>query len=140
MYFCPKCAKEFEDPGSCPHCQERLQPKLDPEQFNSKLVIVHKSSFPPLALMIKELLEKNGIFCVLQGVEWAGAFGGLLPVAMEANILVPEAKAEQAKKLIELYCQGLEQRSQVRICPHCGEEISPFVLECPYCHQPVLED
>ncbi len=139
MYFCPDCKEIFSDPGICPRCHKKLVPKLSPEQFASPLVEIFSVRYPSYAELIKELLEKEGIYCVLQGKEWAGAFGGILPDSLGIRVLVPECKTEQAKQLIDAYVGEVNISAHTRICPECGKQINPFELTCPFCKKSVIK-
>lgn len=106
MPFCPECRYEYR-PGRdrCPDCDRPLVDILPPE--DDSVVDVHWVAVHPLpgslyAEMVKEVLERRGIPCLLKSDALSSAYGakGTALPGMEARILVPEERAEEAREIL----------------------------------------
>ena len=71
MAYCPECGAEFHaEIRRCPECQVDLLEELeDPSLFDSQeesLVLIKSASSSEEAIRVKQLLERNGILCVVE--------------------------------------------------------------------------
>jgi hypothetical protein len=71
MAYCPECGAEFHAPiRRCPECQVDLLEELqEPSLFDSQdenLVLIRSASSSEEATKVKQLLERNGILCVVE--------------------------------------------------------------------------
>lgn len=106
MPFCPKCGYEYE-PGHrrCPDCDEELVDGLPAEDEpvpEVKWVALHPLPGPLYAEMVKEVLDRRGIPCIIQSDVLSSAYGakGATLPGMQSRILVPEDRAEEARQLL----------------------------------------
>jgi hypothetical protein len=109
MPYCPKCREEYQDwVKVCPDCNVALVDKLPelPERKISKEPIVHIATAPNemVANMWSEILEENGIHCLLQGGELQAAMYAS-PLAVPYKIYVLESEAEKAKEVLEPFLE-----------------------------------
>lgn len=77
MSYCPECGREFADyMQECPECEEALVPQLperEPEEV--KWVVLRALPGTVFAEMVKEVLDKNGIPCILKKDFMSSAYG-----------------------------------------------------------------
>jgi hypothetical protein len=71
MAYCPECGAEFHaEIRRCPECQVDLLEELEePSLFDlqeENLVLIKSASSSEEAKRIKELLQRNGILCVVE--------------------------------------------------------------------------
>ena len=71
MAYCPECGAEFHaEIRRCPECLVDLLDELeDPNLFDSQeenLVLIKSASSSEEARKVKQLLERNGILCVVE--------------------------------------------------------------------------
>ena len=71
MAYCPECGAEFNaEIRRCPECLVDLLEELqDPSLFESQeenLVLIKSASSSEEATRVKQLLERNGILCVVE--------------------------------------------------------------------------
>lgn len=106
MPYCPECRKERPEAGeTCPECGHLLLPKapawkaFDPRE---PLVRVHTAYGEPQALLLKGLLEQEGIPVAIQ--REAGPVLGLTVDGFGAHrLLVPESLAAEAREILAAY-------------------------------------
>ena len=114
--LCPICAGEFDPRDkSCPHCGCGLVPSALNVDARTNVATVNKEphSFVelcrphsyPIALMIKDTLEQNGVAAVVQGghalsVQPYLAFGG------ELRVLVDAGQIEFARELYRSFFES----------------------------------
>ncbi|MCI0530950.1 MAG: DUF2007 domain-containing protein [candidate division Zixibacteria bacterium] len=107
MPFCPNCQYEYEpEVASCPDCGTALVEKLPEETSDdfqeSKFVLLRDLPSRLYAQMLEEVLEAQGIPCIIKG-EDIGLFMGVYgtnPV-ISTSIWVPEHKLGQAKRIAD---------------------------------------
>jgi len=102
MPFCPKCKYEYRKGFTrCADCGSKLVDELPEEkEVSVKLVPLHNQPGRIYSEMVKEVLEKNGIFCLIE----SGPLFSLGSAGSEEGysyILVPEDKYEEAKRILE---------------------------------------
>ncbi len=115
MAYCPRCMTEYrEGAKECIDCHVALQPGSPPAGVENleggnevKLVRVRTFSGATARLdadLAKNLLETQGIRCVLPGEFSAGTMPGIDVV----QLLVREEDAEQAIEVLNLYLDSPE--------------------------------
>lgn len=105
MPFCPNCRYEYEEGvRECADCGVPLVDQLpeEPEPAEEELVELHTLPGTVYAEMVKEVLEKEGIGCVIKPSTLSG---GLLVNAVgaagsECRIFVPAGKRKRAEKIL----------------------------------------
>jgi ABC-type transport system substrate-binding protein len=114
LMLCPICAGEFEfSAADCPACgcnlvASTLQDDLPRNRATENVfefVEMCRSRGYPVAMLIKQTLEQNGVTVILQGGNFISvmpnlAFGG------ELRVLVPSHQLEYARALYEAYFEG----------------------------------
>jgi len=144
MKICPSCGYEYRDEISvCPECQVPLSdgdaiesisqpiPPMPAQEGWTEL----EGIIPPLsAEMAKDLLEQNGIPCLLQSRRTEGYL--LRDLALGDKIVVPISKLEEAKEIMDAFTSKTEAQVKMRPCPHCGEMIEDYRIMCPKCEEP----
>ena len=118
LMLCPICAAEFEmDASVCPACAFELAPST----INEKAVAVNDTVTTgevqfvelcspltyPMAMLVKQTLEQNGVAVVMHGehslsVQPHLVFGGQL------RVLVPADRLEFARELYKAYFESDE--------------------------------
>ena len=107
MPFCPNCKFEYEpEVATCPDCGaalvEALPESTAPDTGDDKFVLLRDLPSRLYAQMLEEVLEDQGIPCIIKG-EDIGLFMGVYgtnPV-ISTTIWVPEHRLEQARKIAE---------------------------------------
>lgn len=102
MPFCPKCKYEYREGFTrCADCGEGLVEKLsEQEDISVKLVPLEVQQGRIYAEMVKEVLEKKGIFCIIQ----SGPLFSLGSAGAEGDfsyIHVPEDRFEEAEQILK---------------------------------------
>ncbi|GEM_PF-1186489 len=116
MKLCPICAGEFLVPEPlCPDCGCNLVPekmsdtitqvKSERQPRNLEFVELCRPRLYPVAMLIKQTLEQNGVITLVQGANAISvmpqlAFGG------ELRVLVDKEKLEYARALYQSYFEG----------------------------------
>ncbi|MFC1724102.1 putative signal transducing protein [candidate division KSB1 bacterium] len=102
MPFCPNCKYEYRDGfKKCSDCGTDLVDELpEHEEVKVKLVPLKTQPGRIYSEMVKEVLEKKGIFCIIESgplfsLGSAGSEGD------ESYILVQEDRYEEAEKILE---------------------------------------
>ena len=102
MAYCPECGAEFRvGIRRCPECLVDLVEELeDPSLYDSQeenLVLIKAAQSSDEAKKIKELLEKNGILCVVEKANQAKA---PTPAGM-MHVLVNQKDGPRSQELIK---------------------------------------
>ena len=116
LKLCPICAGEFFVPEPlCPDCGCNLVPEILQEAARDntgsgsrkqiELAELCRPRLYPLAMVIKQTLEKNGILAIVQGANAISVlphlgFGG------ELRILVDRERLDFARELYKAYFEG----------------------------------
>ena len=136
MLFCPVCGNGYDDKEICPNCEQQLVPRFDEAQMQSPLVVIEDKMDKAYLQMAKELLEQNGIFCILKHAYVDDIAGGKMETAV---LLVPEIKVQEARELIAAYFKDQGTQEAQKVCPGCGQVMPDYKIICPNCGK-VLED
>ena len=118
LMLCPICAGEFElDHDVCPNCQFELIPSSlkasgvavaeAPDEQNDTFVELCRPLTYPVAMLVKQTLEQNGVTVVMQGAHSLSVqphlvFGGQL------RLMVPQSRLEFARELYSAYFESDE--------------------------------
>ena len=112
MPQCPQCGTEcVEGSVECPDCRQALQPGLASEQVphskgsGVKLVRLRTFNGPTAQLdanLARNILETQGILCVLPGEASAEMLPGVDPV----QLLVRREDAEEAAEILQSYLES----------------------------------
>ncbi|MBI5116863.1 DUF2007 domain-containing protein [Candidatus Poribacteria bacterium] len=106
--FCPNCRSEYEqEVERCSECDSPLVEQLAPENPDAEpripLVEVYEASGDREALVIKGLLESEGIMCSLS----SDVPHSVIPVNIDGlgtvRITVSQRDADRAKEIISVY-------------------------------------
>ena len=102
MPFCPECKYEYRDGFTkCSDCGADLVDKLpEHEEVSVKLVPLKTQPGRIYSEMVKEVLEKKGIFCIIESGPLF-SLGSTGSEGDESVILVPEDRYEEAEKILE---------------------------------------
>ncbi|MCI0485126.1 MAG: DUF2007 domain-containing protein [Blastocatellia bacterium] len=112
--LCPICAEEFQTRlDMCPGCGCNLVPSslekeaAESEKRRIRFVELCRPPIYPLAMLIKQVLEQNGITAVIQGGHSLSVlphlvFGG------ELRIMVDSEQFEYALDIYQAYFEGHE--------------------------------
>ncbi|HXF39714.1 MAG TPA: DUF2007 domain-containing protein [Blastocatellia bacterium] len=119
LMLCPICAGEFEvDASVCPACEFKLVPsalredavasKETSERRGVQFVELCRPLMYPVAMLVKQTLEQNGVTVMIHGehslsVQPHLVFGGQL------RILVPDDQLEFARELHKAYFESDEE-------------------------------
>ncbi len=106
--FCPECAGEFKEGITvCPDCGIALVNELPEQLRDSKpLVAVFSTADPAVLPVVTSLLEETDIPYTIKGEETFGLFPGATvglaidPRGRAAEVLVPSARADEARQLL----------------------------------------
>jgi len=97
MRICSRCHAEIPpEADSCPKCgQQQSQEKI-------KMVSLHPLPSKIYAEMVKEVLEKRGIPCIIKTDLLSSAFGsdGTSAVGTQAVIYVPEDRRQESEEIL----------------------------------------
>ena len=97
MRICSRCHAEIP-PGNdhCPECGQRCSEK------KIKMVSLHPLPSKIYAEMVKEVLEKRGIPCIIKTDLLSSAFGsdGTSAVGTQAVICVPEDRRQESEEVL----------------------------------------
>jgi len=109
MPHCPQCMTEHaEGAVECPDCRQALQPGLPPEHDphskrpGAKLVRLRTFNSRTARLdadLARNILETQGIPCVLAG----GTMAEMLPGVDPVQLLVSREDAEEAAEILQSY-------------------------------------
>ena len=112
MAYCPQCGVEYrEDAFECIDCHVPLRPGAPAESIATKqqsappLVRIRVFTGPTAAMqadLARNLLETEGIPCVLPGQVMGEILPGIEPIAM----LVRASDAERASEILEAFLEN----------------------------------
>lgn len=107
MPYCPICGYEYESyVPYCNDCKSELAEEL-PEFEIEEMEWVKLSPVrgTVLADMIKNLLEQNGIPCIVKKSFFGSAYGGMSTglSGFESIVLVPKAQRGEAEQLMQSF-------------------------------------
>jgi len=97
MRICSQCHAEIPSGAdSCPECGRR------PAEEKIKMVALHPLPSKMYAEMVKEVLEKRGIPCIIKTDLLSSAFGsdGTSAVGTQAVIYVPEDRRQESEEIL----------------------------------------
>ncbi len=97
MRFCPHCHAELATRArQCPKCRRSI-PDSTP-----KMVALHPLPGKMYAEMVREVLEKQGIPCIIKTDLLSSAFGsdGCSAVGSQATIYVPVDRRQESEEIL----------------------------------------
>jgi hypothetical protein len=97
MQLCRHCHAELPvDAQRCPQCGKEIS------GGEIKMAALHPLPSKLYAEMVKEVLEKRGIACVIIADLLSSAFGsdGISAVGTQATIYVPENRKEESEEIL----------------------------------------
>lgn len=97
MRLCPHCHSQLPaNAQRCPNCEGEIR------GHNPKMVAIHPLPSKLYAEMVKEVLEKRGIPCVIKTDPLSSAFGsdGSSAVGTQATIYVPQDRREESEEIL----------------------------------------
>lgn len=88
----------------------------------------------PLALLLKELLEGEGIACLLRNEELFAAMGEIPFIECLPELWVVDDEVyPRARVLLEGWLQADEHKAESWVCPGCGERLEGQFGACWKC-------
>lgn len=112
LLLCPICAEEFQSKHDiCPGCGCNLVPSTleeeppESDRNDIKFVELCRPPIYPVAMLIKQVLEQNGINAIIQGGHSLSvlphlAFGG------ELRVMVDKSQLEYARDIYQAYFES----------------------------------
>ena len=95
---------------------------------------VYSSQNITMVLHLKDVLENQGIVCLIKNENLLGAAGGLPPIDCWPELWVAEdSQYDQAKAIIETALSSQVSPGLPWKCPGCGEEQEPQFTDCWNC-------
>ena len=99
MKYCPKCKAAYTDKyGMCLHCDRALVSKLKGKNRLGSLVSVYKNVVAEPVELVKDILEENGIKCIIKKPNPSRTFDEF---RQETEILVKEQDQERAESILK---------------------------------------
>jgi hypothetical protein len=90
----------------------------------------------PLALLLKELLEGEGIACLLRNEELFAAMGEIPFIECLPELWVVDDEIyPRARVLLDGWLQTDEHKAEPWVCPGCGERLEGQFGACWKCGQ-----
>jgi putative signal transducing protein len=87
-----------------------------------------------LVAPVKDLLEANGIPCVLRNDFLSAGRGELPPIECWPEVwVVNDSDAQRAQQLVVEATQPAEARAEPWRCTSCGEEVDAVFAQCWHC-------
>ena len=98
------------------------------------VIRVYTAQTITMAGNVQNVLEANGIPCVLRNEFLSACFGGLPPIQFGPEVWVAnDADAERARQLIAEATGTPDSATQPWRCRHCGEEVDGIFAQCWNC-------
>ncbi|MGE4544061.1 MAG: DUF2007 domain-containing protein [Pedobacter sp.] len=97
------------------------------------MVRVYSSQILALVENMKNLLAIQGIGSKITNQYLSAAVGEIPPIEAWPQLWVSDEDADLAKKIVEDALKDHPEYNEVRICPHCGEEVEGQFAECWNC-------
>lgn len=97
--------------------------------------LVHSSTLPAEAYLLKGYLETAGIQAIVQGGELVGLQGALPLTETRPSLWVADKDYEQAVELVREYLRRrpADVGATMWRCPNCGEYLEPQFTDCWQC-------
>lgn len=97
--------------------------------------LVHTSTWPAEAYLLKGYLETAGIPAIVQGGELVGLQGALPLTETRPSLWVADADHEQATLLVREFLRSRPALDGATLwrCPTCGEYLEPQFTDCWQC-------
>lgn len=118
LMLCPICAGEFEiSAADCPSCGCNLiAGTMEDDSFSNSdaddgfefVEMCRSQGGYPVAMLIKQTLEQNGVPVILHGGNFISVMPSLAFLG-ELRVLVPRDQLEYARALYEAYFEGGEE-------------------------------
>ena len=98
------------------------------------VIRVYTAQTITMAGNVQNVLEANGIPCVLRNEFLSACFGGLPPIQFGPEVWVAnDADAERARQLIAEATKAPAPKTEPWRCRHCGEEVDAIFAQCWNC-------
>ena len=98
------------------------------------VIRVYTAQTITMAGNVQNVLEANGIPCVLRNEFLSACFGGLPPIQFGPEVWVAnDADAERARQLIAEATKAPVPKKEPWRCRHCGEEVDAIFAQCWNC-------
>ena len=98
------------------------------------VIRVYAAQTITMAGNVQNVLEANGIPCVLRNEFLSACFGGLPPILFGPEVWVAnDADAERARQLIAEAIKAPAPKTVLWRCRHCGEEVDAIFAQCWNC-------
>ena len=98
------------------------------------MIRVYTAQNIALIAPVKNLLEANGIPCILRNDFLSVGRGELPPIECWPEVWVTnDSDAQQARQLVTEVIQGPDPAIESWRCPRCGEEVDAVFAECWNC-------
>ncbi len=98
--------------------------------------LVHSEMGVPLMHHLKNLLENEGIACIIRNETLFMAAGELPPISVWPELWVEDSQYDSAREIIKMALSDEVKAGDPWICPGCGEEHEPQFTDCWNCGEP----
>lgn len=86
--------------------------------------------------LLKQIIESQGIHCVVKNELLSGAVGELPPIECWPELwIIDDDQFEWARRLVEATLNSHEEVREIWQCPHCGELLEGQFTQCWRCGQ-----